>query len=227
MNTLAAQLSGNAYPGRGVLCARTLSGDVFGGYFLTGRSAASRERALVPESGRLIVSATRAVARDALRHYVAAESAGSWLVFGNGEQVGTVADRLREGADACAALAGLEHEPDPPILTSRITALLSTDGGRTAVFGAARASRGRRITSNLMTLTVRDLEPGDAVLLTTYRSDGKEVTTAAPYEEVSVVASDGAELLAEIWESLTPGHRVAAAVLDPRSDPATALIRSR
>ncbi|MGW2718696.1 hypothetical protein [Streptomyces sp. NPDC001492] len=39
------------------------------------------------------------------------------------------------------ALSGFEHEPDPPIRTSRLTTLISRDGGRTTVFGAARPRR--------------------------------------------------------------------------------------
>ena len=224
MTTLAEILSENRYPGRGVLCARTLSGDVLGGYFLTGRSPASRNRALVPKDGRLIVAPNQVTEKDALRHYTAAECAGDWLVFGNGEQVTIVAERLRSGAAPAASLADLEFEPDPPLLTSRITAVLSrSDGGRTAVFGAARASRGRRMTSNVMTLTARDLEPGDGVLLTTYQSDGRDVRTAPPYLEISVLATTGAELLREIWDSLAPEHRIAAAVLHPRREPGSAL----
>ena len=96
-------------------------------------------------------------------------------MFGNGEQVAQVTERLREGASAADSLGGLEYEPDPPIRTSRITALLSRDGGRTAVLGAARPSSGSRLSTNIMTLAVQDLELGEAVLMTTYHSDGQTV----------------------------------------------------
>ncbi|MFJ8854861.1 hypothetical protein [Streptomyces sp. NPDC102437] len=58
-----------------------------------------------------------------------------------------------------------DHEPDPPILTARITALLSRTAPHPAVFGAARPSCGARTSSDVMTLTVEDVEPGDAALL--------------------------------------------------------------
>ncbi|GAA2086137.1 hypothetical protein GCM10009759_06610 [Kitasatospora saccharophila] len=116
--------------------------------------------------------------------------------------------------------------PDPPIRTSRVTALISRDGGRRAVLGAARPSSGTRPSSNVMTLAVRDLEPGEAVLPTTYRSDGTTVATAAPFQETSVAAADGAELLEELWSALDPRFRVAAVVLDPERGPVPALRRS-
>ncbi|MCX5107941.1 hypothetical protein OOK13_05305 [Streptomyces sp. NBC_00378] len=66
---------------------------------------------------------------------------------------------------ATGSLGYLDHEPDPPILTSGITAPLSRTGPHTAVFGAARPSRGARTSSSVMTLTAEDLEPGDAAPL--------------------------------------------------------------
>ncbi|MFJ8626440.1 IMP cyclohydrolase [Kitasatospora sp. NPDC093550] len=225
MTDLTTLLSSNPYPGRGVLCARTRSGSVLGGYFLTGRSAASKDRALRVDGDDLVVGPIAPTGHDPLRHYAAAQSTPDWLVFGNGEQVSQVTERLRAGASAADSLGGLEYEPDAPIRTSRITALLSRDGGRTAVLGAARPSTGSRLSTNVMTLTVQDLEPGEAVLLTTYRSDGRTVLVAAPFDETTVDATTGAELLDEIWSALNPEYRVAAVVLDPAKGPAAALRR--
>jgi IMP cyclohydrolase len=169
---------------------------------------------------QLVVGPVTPAEHDPLRYYTAALSAGGWLVFGNGEQVTQVAQRLRNGDSATDSLGGLEYEPDPPIRTSRITALLSRDGGRTAVLGAARPSSGSRLSTNIMTLTVQDLEHGETVLMTTYHSDGQAVATAPPFQECSVTAHDSTELLEEIWSALNPEFRIAAAVLDPGQGPA-------
>ena len=226
MTGMQALLASNPYPGRGVLCARTRSGAVRGGYFLTGRSAESKDRALRVDGDELVVGPITPAEHDPLRYYTAALSTAGWLVFGNGEQVAQVTERLRKGASAADSLGGLEYEPDPPIRTSRITALLSRDGGRTAVLGAARPSSGSRLSTNIMTLTVQDLEPGEAVLVTTYHSDGQTVLTATPYEETTITAHDGIELLEEIWSALNPEFRIAAAVLDPGQGPGRAVLRS-
>jgi IMP cyclohydrolase len=223
---LTTLLASNPYPGRGVLVARTQSGAVWGSYILTGRSAASKDRALRLASDELLVGPTTATGHDPLRHYTAATVTDDWLVFGNGEQVSQVTDRLLGGAAAVESLSGLEYEPDPPIRTSRITVLLARDGGHTAVLGAARPSRSARQSTNVMTLTVSDLEPGEAVLLTTYQSDGKTVAVGKPFEEATVNAIDGEQLADEVWSALTPEFRVAAVVLDPLKGPAAALLRS-
>ena len=223
LTDLTALLALNPYPGRGVLCARTHSGTVLGGYFLTGRSALSKDRALRVDGGELVVGPVAPTEHDPLRHYAAALATTDWLVLGNGDHVAQVTEQLGNGSPATESLGGMEYEPDPPIRTSRITALISRDGGRTAVFGAACPSTGVRQSTNVMTLTVRDLEPGEAVLLTTYRSDGQTVAVAAPFVETTVAAHDGPELLDEIWSALSPGLRVAAAVLDPNRGPASAI----
>ncbi|MGW4023520.1 IMP cyclohydrolase [Streptomyces sp. NPDC005009] len=223
MLTLHELLAANPYPGRGVLYARTHSGAVLGGYFLTGRSAASRDRALRLVDGDLVVGPLAPGEHDPLRHYAAVTTTRDWLVLGNGEQVSQVAERLRGGAAPTVALGGLEYEPDPPIRTSRITALISLDGGRAAVLGAARPSRASRPSTNVMTLAVRDLEPGEAVLLTTYVSDGERVSVAAPYAETAVEARTAEDLLDEIWSALDSRFRVAATVVDPDEGPAKAL----
>jgi hypothetical protein len=85
---------------------------------------------------------------------------GGWLVFGNGEQVAVVSDHLQEAQSPVEALGGLEYEPDPPIFTPRITVVADIRSGREAWFGAARRSRGGRSAADVLTLAVRDLEPG-------------------------------------------------------------------
>ena len=215
MDGLHRVLAGNRYPGRGVLWARTRDGALRGGYFLTGRSAASRARVLRRGDGELIVAPTGESARDPLRHYVAAREGGGWLVFGNGEQVAVVADQLEEGRTPAEALAGLEYEPDPPIFTPRITVAADLAPGRGAWFGAARRGRGGRTAADVLTLAVRDLEVGDAVVMTTYCSDGQNVATGEPFLEARTAAADQEELLAEMWGALAPEFRVAAAVFEP------------
>ena len=213
MDRVCEVVAGNRYPGRGVLWARTLSGGLCGGYFLTGRSTASKTRAVLRGKGELIVAPTGESEHDPLRHYVAVRERGGWLVFGNGEQVAVVSDRLQDHGPV-DALGGLEYEPDPPIFTPRITVVADLRLGQAAWFGAARRSHGGRAAADVLTLAVRDLEPGDAVLMTTYRSDGRSIATGEPFLEARTEAADQDELLEELWGALTPEFRVAVAVFE-------------
>jgi IMP cyclohydrolase len=160
----------------------------------------------------LLVGPTTPTGHDPLRHYTAATATEDRLVFGNGEQVSQVTDKLLGGASAVDSLTGLDYEPDPPIPTSRIAILLARDGGRIAVLGAARPSRAARQTTSLMTLTVPSPEPGQAVLMTTYQSDGETVSVGEPFAEVTVKAIDAEPLADEVWSAPTRQFRVAASL---------------
>lgn len=225
--SLGQALADNPYPGRGILCARTGNGDVAAGYFVTGRSDASRDREIRrTDTGELSVAAKSDVGFDPLRHYIAATASPAWLVFGNGAQVATVAERLAQGAAPAVALDDLEHEPDAPIYTDRITAIMQRPLGRLVVLGAARRSLAERACSNVITLTARDLAPGEVLLLTTYSSDGDVIDGGQPVIETLCAAGGAAELLDEIWSSLNPAYRVAALVLPVAAEPHQALIRN-
>jgi IMP cyclohydrolase len=216
VDRLSDVLTGNHYPGRGVLWCRTADGLTCGGYFLSGRSPASQARALRRTAeGELIVAPSDSREHDHLRHYVAARQSGDWLVFGNGEQVSTVAGRLVSGQAPVLALDGLDYEPDPPIFTPRLTVIADNrDGGR-AWLGAARHSAGERTATNRLTLQVSELAHGEGVLMTTYHSDGDEMTTGAPFIEFHTTADNRTDLLEEVWSELPPRLRIAAAVFAP------------
>ena len=224
---LSEALERNPYPGRGILVARTGDGTPAGGYFVTGRSEASREREIrCTDAGELAVVARGDSDFDPLRHYVAATASADWLVFGNGAQVSQVAGKLAGGERPQAALDGLEHEPDGPIFTDRITAVMRRPAGDTGVLGIARRSGAARATSNIISMTVRGLGPGEGVLQTTYLSDGQAIEGGPLFLEVSVEAASCAELLDEMWSSLNPAYRVAAAVLPAAEAVADALFRN-
>lgn len=198
-----------------MLWCRTGDGNMLGAYFLTGRSPASQARALHTRDGELVVAPSDSRAHDHLRHYVAARQSGDWLVFGNGEQVATVAERLDSGQPPVLALDGLDYEPDPPIFTPRLTVV--ADGGHggdcgRAWFGAARHSSGERTAPNRLTLQVSDLAPGEGTLMTTYRSAGHEIASGDPFTEVRISAGNRSDLLEELWSSLPPQLRIAAAL---------------
>src|SRR5882757_1044225 len=218
-------LADNGYPGRGVLWARTLDGRPTAGYFLTGRTPASQSRELRLVRDELVVAATGAAepGRDPLRHYVAARERDGRLVYGNGEQVAEVADRLAVGRSPVEALSGLEYEPDAPVFTPRITAVVD---GRGVWFGAARRPRGERVAADVMVLALGELAPGDVVLMTTYRSEGRTPATGEPYEEARTRAADRGALLAEIWDALDPELRVGAGAFIP-GELGAAVLRQR
>jgi IMP cyclohydrolase len=217
MTGIAEHLNANPYPGRLIILARTGDGVLNGGYALTGRSASSRARRFDSRPGELRVVPTVEADHDALRHYVAATCTDVWTVYGNGEQVGEVADRLARNLAPSVALEALAYEPDSPIFTPRITAVVHRSTGQ-AWFGAARHARSARTSADCTTVAVGELAPGDAVLLSTYDSDGEQILTAPCHHDLRTTAADAAALLDELWSALDPRFAVAATVFSPQDD---------
>jgi hypothetical protein len=62
---------------------------------------------------------------------------------------------------------------------------------------------------------VRDLQTCDAVLLTTYESDGSDVRIAPGVHDLHTGARDPDELFDEVWDSFDPAFLVGAAWMQP------------
>jgi IMP cyclohydrolase len=215
MTTIGEALRGNPYPGRLILLARTLGGELTAGYVLTGRSEESRARRIEFSAAReLTVVPVSGTGYDNLRHYVAATANERWVVYGNGGQVKEVAARLANGVAPSGALEDLGYEPDPPICTPRITAVVDCVGHR-SWFGAARCPEGERRSADTTVVAVGDLAPGQGLMLSTYNSDGDTVFTARRHVDVSIAALDADELLAELWSALDRRFLVAATTFAP------------
>lgn len=215
MTSISEALRDNPYPGRLILLARVLGGELAAGYALTGRSESSRARRIeARDHDALVVVPVGSQGHDALRHYAAATADDQWTVYGNGVQVVEVACRLAEGAEPSQALEGLSYEPDLPIFTPRITAVVNRASHR-AWFGAARRPEGERESPDITVVALGDLANGQAVLLSTYQSGGERVSTARCHLDVSTTAQDPEALLKELWAALDPRFRVAATVFTP------------
>jgi IMP cyclohydrolase len=215
MTSIHDALQRNRYPGRLLLLARTLDDRLAAGYALTGRSTASRERRLErTAAGELAVLPTRPGEHDALRHYIAATSSDRWTVYGNGEQVSDVARRLDGGLAPADALMDLSYEPDPPIFTPRITAVVDRREGR-AWLGSAYRPAAFREEADVAVVGAGTLARGDVLLLSTYDSDGQDVRTISRHSDLTTTARHEGKLLDELWAALDPRYAIAATVFDP------------
>lgn len=216
MTALAAALSSRPYPGRGCVAARVGDGSLWLGYFLTGRSEASRARALELRPGGEVevVGTSGCGGGDPLRHYRALVRRNGWTVVGNGDQVEPLATALVGGAGLAAAWAAHTYEPDPPIYTPRIWMTHELTADRVVV-GSVRRSDGTNGEPDRGTWQLSDLHAGAGVLITTYAGTVQQVLPSALPVYVEVSVPTGRDLLAYVWESLDPSLRVAALAARP------------
>lgn len=188
------------YPGRGVLVRRRPQGNLEWAYFVTGRSEASRHRRLHRAHDVVFVEPTEATEADPLRHYACARPFVDGLIVGNGDHVDVVARQLDLGLGLEAALVEIDPEPDPPINTPRIGAVLTDSFA--AVFGVAnRQGAIERKTTDVTGA------PDIVAVHTTYDGPARTPVGSAP---LHLLSSDLPfdRLVDALWSSLPTDLRV-------------------
>ncbi|MBI2709174.1 MAG: hypothetical protein HYX34_05710 [Actinobacteria bacterium] len=207
------------YPGRGVGLFTDTYGQPWWAYFVTGRSPASRARALVADERGLVVASTvEGAAHDSLRHYRCARSAGDRLVVGNGDHVDALADALLAGEDLATAVERVDPEPDPPLHTARLALVV----GLAAHLVAVREEGGAVV----RTVDELELRSGEGWIAHTYAGPLDEPITAARPVPVHGVG-DVVETASELWEALDVRLRVGLALgRAPEPVPVVTLARS-
>lgn len=205
MRSLEEAAGAVGYPGRGLVIGRDEGGVPFVGYWLSGRSPASKRRRLVVGEWEIVVEDVSGGPRDDLRHYTAAVRAADWVVVGNGTQVSELASARRSGTDLQLALREHAYEPDPPIRTPRIFATAATDGTEVVV-GSARAFPGAVDLVQHPSLYLAELPMATAVTVKTYAGSTADVIADGMPEVVSCKGSW--QSVADIWDVLDPTLRV-------------------
>ena len=195
------------YPGRGIAIHRHHDDHLEWIYFLTGRSEASRARTFLVGDDRVAVVPVGEGEHDPLRHYSCVRVVGPALVVGNGDHVDTIADAVHTGADLPTAVAGIDPEPDPPILTPRIAVLAWRDPTRPVTVVAVRDVGG----STERSIDQVDLGAGAGVLVHTY-GGGTDPVVADTRLRPFTVDKPGTDVAGRLWHGLDPQLRVVLAV---------------
>ena len=215
---LAELLRGNAYPGRGIVIGRSADNSrAVALYFIMGRSKNSRNRVFErTDDGIRTRAFDEAKLTDpSLVIYHPVRLSGGYTIVTNGDQTDTIRDDFEKthGGNGAAhggfrrALKTREFEPDPPILTPRISAVIEPDGGYT--LSILKSADGD------VTLCYRQYfeydKPiaGTAHFISTYMSDGNPPPSfygepiAVELENVSL------QMLANtVWDALNADNKV-------------------
>jgi len=212
MNPAADDLHAlSGYPGRGIAVHRTDDGELRWVYFLTGRSPSSQARRFVRRPGALAVAPTDAGAEfDELRHYLCATGVDgtAQVVVGNGDHVATIAELLARGVSLGEAIEELAPEPDPPINTPRIAAVLDGDAAELVIVRDVEGQPER---------LVHPVQVGrnEGIVLRTYDGDVAVPIGSAPL--LPFTAPRTASVPELLWGALDPQLRVVLAAGRARS----------
>ena len=203
MTDLLELLSGNPYPGRGIVVGKDR---VY--YFIMGRSGNSRNRVFtLTEDGIQTQAHDPSKLEDpSLIIYHPVRRIDGALIVTNGDQTDTVAEFIRDtirdfmvrGETPEQALATREYEPDHPNYTPRISAVIYDNGAFQLSILKHGDGRCRRQFFNY-----EGCEEGKGYFISTYQGDGNPLPSfAGEPVEVSMPQAE------QVWAALNADNKV-------------------
>ncbi|MBE6036382.1 MAG: inosine monophosphate cyclohydrolase [Clostridiales bacterium] len=205
-------LSGNTYPGRGVLIGRTPDGKKAAiAYFIMGRSENSRNRVFVEEEGGIRTEAfdPAKLADPSLIIYWPIRVLGDTTIVTNGDQTDTIYDFVKEGKSFEDALRTRAYEPDAPNFTPRISGILERkDGSFSYKLSILKSDEGRDGFCRRNFFEVENPPAGEGRLIHTYEGDGNPIPSFEGEPRRVTVDGDLQEWAKTIWHGLNKDNKV-------------------
>ncbi len=210
-NPISSLLSGNPYPGRGIIIGMTADGTKAAvAYFIMGRSENSRNRIFSRDGAdiRTLPFDESKVKDPSLIIYYPVRDLGNILVVTNGDQTDTIRDYVMNGSTFEAALDTRALEPDGPNWTPRISGILylgrETFGYKMNILKSLDAEGSACVRETFS----YPAKPGLGHFLHTYVTDGNPIPTFQGEPE-RVAIPDTLEAFAdEVWQNLDENNRI-------------------
>ena len=206
---LRAVLRDNTYPGRGIVLGKSADGQkAVIAYFIMGRSENSRNRIFVEEDGGLRTQAfDPAKLKDpSLVIYWPVRKFGAATIVTNGDQTDTIYEFLAAEKTFEEALRMRTFEPDPPILTPRISGLVHKDGSyRRSIL---KSANGNAESTQRFFYEYPQPVAGEGHFIHTYLGDGNPVPSFEGEPELVRIEGDIDSFTSLMWENLNEANKV-------------------
>ena len=210
MYDLFSYLSGNPYPGRGILLGCSADGRrAVIAYFIMGRSENSRNRVFeITEDGIRTKAFDESRMTDpSLIIYHPVRVVDGTTIVTNGDQTDTVADAFRSGGSWVRALRTREFEPDGPNYTPRISGMVRPDGSyRLAIL---KSADGNPACCRRFFYEYDAPIAGQGHFISTYQTDGDPLPSFEGEPRTVELGDETAAALADrLWNSLNAYNKV-------------------
>lgn len=211
--SLSAELSGNTYPGRGIILGLSQDGaNAVCAYFIMGRSENSRNRVFVQEGEGIRTQACdpSKISDPTLIIYRPVRVLGNKTIVTNGDQTDTLYELMDKQMTFEQALRTRTFEPDAPNYTPRISGIMHVEEGRYNFALSILKSDGGDPSSTLrQTFAYHSPRSGYGRYIHTYVSDGNPLPSFEG-EPVLVgpIANDIDEFTSLIWDHLNADNKI-------------------
>ena len=212
MLDLAAELSANSYPGRGIVIGKSADGRyAVTAYFIMGRSENSRNRVFVEE-----VEGIRTQAFDpskltdpSLIIYAPVRVLGNKTIVTNGDQTDTVYKGMDKQLTFEQSLRSREFEPDGPNYTPRISGILHIENGcYNYAMSILKSNNGDPEACNRYTFAYENPIAGEGHFIHTYQNDGNPLPSFEGEPKWVKIDQDIDAFTDMLWNNLNADNKV-------------------
>lgn len=210
--SLAKELAGNSYPGRGIVLGKSPNGQyAVAAYFIMGRSTNSRNRIFVEDGAGIRTQAFDPAKLEdpSLVIYAPVRVLGNKTIVTNGDQTDTIYELMDRQQTFEQALRTRKFEPDAPNYTPRISGIMHVEnGGYNYALSILKSNGGDPASCQRFTFSYENPAAGEGHFIHTYIGDGNPLP-GFEGEPVLVEMEDGIDAFTKtVWESLNEENKV-------------------
>lgn len=204
--SLANELAGNSYPGRGIVIGKSADGKyAVTAYFIMGRSENSRNRVFVEDGEGIRTQAfdPSKLSDPSLIIYAPVRVLGNKTIVTNGDQTDTIYELMDKQQTFEQALRTREFEPDAPNYTPRISGIMHIDNGTyNYAMSILKSNNGNPDACNRYTFAYQNPVAGEAHFIHTYMGDGNPLPSFEGEPKFVGLEGDIDTFTSLVWEIL-------------------------
>ena len=212
MQLLENELSGCAYPGRGIVIGKSEDGTkAVTAYFIMGRSANSRNRVFVEDGEGIRTQAfdESKLEDPSLIIYAPVRVLGNKTIVTNGDQTDTIYDGLDDELTFEQSLRSRQFEPDGPNFTPRISGILNFENGEfDYAMSILKSNNGNGAACNRYTFSYETPLAGEGRFIHTYMGDGSPLPSFEGEPTWVKISGDIDSFTDMLWNNLNEDNKV-------------------
>ncbi|MBQ8280833.1 MAG: IMP cyclohydrolase [Lachnospiraceae bacterium] len=210
--TISSELSGNTYPGRGIIIGTSEDGKyAVTAYFIMGRISNSRNRVFVEDGEGIRTQAfdPSKLEDPSLIIYAPVRVLGNSTIVTNGDQTDTIYELMSQGKTFEESLRTREFEPDAPNFTPRISGIMNVAGGKfDFAMSILKSDDGDPAACNRFTYAYSNPKAGVGRFIHTYMTDGNPLPSYEGEPTLVELTGNIDELTETVWNSLNEDNKV-------------------